>query len=154
MVHAVAPKHVSFLSFCAANVLIDVEPLHYMITRQFPIHRFFHTFIGATVILLVTVALFLAALKLASVVSLPDIFGWKQLTIHQVAIGAGLGSYSHILLDSLMHIDIRPLAPFSEANPLLRLVSLSTLHWSCLAAGALGLALIGLRKVLSTNDRL
>jgi hypothetical protein len=31
IVHAVAPKQVSFLAFCAANVLIDVEPLYYML---------------------------------------------------------------------------------------------------------------------------
>jgi membrane-bound metal-dependent hydrolase YbcI (DUF457 family) len=130
MVHAAAPKHVSFLAFCAANVVIDIEPLHYMLTGQFPLHRFFHTYVGATLILLVTVALFLAAFKLASVFPLPNLFKWKELTIRQVAIGAALGSYSHIVLDSLMHSDIRPFAPFSEANPLFRVVSLGTLHWS------------------------
>ena len=110
MVHAAAPKHVSFLAFCAANVVIDIEPLHYMLTGQFPLHRFFHTYVGATLILLVTVALFLAAFKLASVFPLPNLFKWKELTIRQVAIGAALGSYSHIVLDSLMHSDIRPFA--------------------------------------------
>jgi len=153
-VHAVAPRHVSFLAFCAANVVIDIEPLYYMVTGQFPLHRFFHTYVGATLILLATVALFLGAFKLASVIPLPDLFGWKQLTIRQIAIGAALGSYSHIVLDSLMHSDIRPLAPFSEGNPLFRLVSLSTLHLSCLVAGILGLALIGIRSLLTEESGL
>ena len=56
-----------------------------------------------------------------------------------------LGVYSHVALDSLMHADIRPFAPFSQANPLYQLVSLSTLHLGCVLAGAGGLLLLGLR---------
>ena len=153
-IHAIAPKHVSFLAFCAANVVMDVEPLYYMVTGQFPLHRFFHTYIGATLSLVITVALFLVALKLASVVPLPNLFGWKQLTIRQITIGAALGSYSHVVLDSLMHSDIRPLAPFSEENPLFRLVSQSILHWSCVVAGILGLVLIGIRSLLTEKSGL
>jgi hypothetical protein len=146
--HAAAPKQVSFLAFCAANVLIDVEPLYFMVTQQFPLHRFFHTYIGASIILLLTLALFVGALKLASIMPLPNVFGWKQLTIRPVVVGAALGSYSHIVFDSLMHSDIRPFAPISEANPLLGAVSLSALHWSCIAAGAVGLIVVGIRRVL------
>ena len=150
--HAVAPKQVSFLAFCAANILIDVEPLYFMVTQQLPLHRFFHTYIGASIILLLTVSLFFGALKLASVIPLPNVFGWKQLTIIPVVVGAALGSYSHIVFDSLMHSDIRPFAPFSEANPLLGVISLSALHWSCLAAGAVGLVAIGIRRVFYNEN--
>ena len=74
-VHAIAPRHISFLAFCAANVLIDVETLYYMLTRQYPWHRFFHTYVGATIIVVATVVLFAALLKLASGMSLPNLFG-------------------------------------------------------------------------------
>ena len=151
-IHAVAPKHVSFLAFCAANVVIDIEPLYYMVTGQFPLHRFFHTYVGAAFILLATVALFFGAFRLARVMPLPNVFGWKQLTIRQIAVGAALGSYSHIVLDSVMHSDIRPLAPFSQGNPPFQAVSLSTLHWSCLVAGILGLALIGVRSLVGGKN--
>ena len=146
--YAVAPKQVSFLAFCAANILIDVEPLYFMVNHQFPLHRFFHTYVGASVILLSIFVLFIGALKLASVVPLPNVFCWKQLTILPVVVGAALGSYSHIVLDSLMHSDIRPFAPLSEANPFLGAVSLSALHWSCLAAGVVGLIVVGIRRAL------
>lgn len=147
MLHAAAPKQVSFLAFCAANVIIDLEPLYFMLTRQFPLHRFFHTYIGASIILLSTLALFVGALKLASIMPLPDLFGWKQLTVRPVAVGAALGSYSHIALDSFMYSDIRPFAPLSVANPFLDAVSLNTLHWSCFAAGAVGLTVVVIRNV-------
>lgn len=147
LAHAVAPKHVSFLAFCAANVVIDVEPLYYMLSGQFPVHRMAHTYVGAALVALLTLGLWLGASRIASVVRLPDVFGWKQLTLRQVAIGAALGSTSHVLLDSAMHGDLRPLAPFSDANPLLRLVSLGTLHGSCVIAGVLGIAIVGVRHL-------
>ena len=146
--HSIAPKHVSFIAFCAANVIVDVEPLYYMITRQFPVHRFFHTYVGVSVVIAATVALFAAMLKLASVVRLPDLFRWKELTYSQVVLGAALGGYSHIVLDSVMHTDIRPLAPFSQANGLFGLVSLSSLHLFCLGAAVVGIAMVGVRKIV------
>ena len=61
LVHCAAPKHVSFLAFCGANVLVDVEPLYFMLTHQWPIHRFFHTYVGATVAAAIVVAMFALA---------------------------------------------------------------------------------------------
>ena len=147
LLHAVAPKHVSFLAFCAANIVIDVEPLYYMLSGQFPVHRAAHTYVGAAVVALLTCALWWGTSKLASVVRLPDLFGWRRLAFRQIAIGATLGSMSHVLLDSVMHSDLRPLAPFGDANPLLRLVSLGTLHEICVVAGVLGIALVGVRRL-------
>ena len=56
-----------------------------------------------------------------------------------------MGSYSHIVLDSLMHPDIRPFTPMSDSNLLFHAVSLSALHWGCLAAGVVGLAILACR---------
>ncbi|MCY2990902.1 MAG: hypothetical protein NTY19_23955 [Planctomycetota bacterium] len=150
-VHAIAPRHISFLAFCAANVLIDVETLYYMLTHQYPWHRFFHTYVGATIIVVATVLLFAALLKLASGTSLPNLLGWKQLTIRPVVLGAAVGGYSHIVLDSLMHPDIHPLSPFSAANALAGVVSLGTLHWACVALGVVGIVIIGVRTVLHSE---
>lgn len=146
IVHAVAPKHVSFLAFCAANVLIDVEPLYYMLQHEFPLHRFFHTYVGATGIVLATVILMLFLLKLSTWFRLPNPFHWQQLKPLPIMIGAALGSYSHIVLDSVMHDDIRPFAPWSAANPLLGMISLNALHVGCVMAGAIGYIVIEIRK--------
>ncbi|MBI3381562.1 MAG: hypothetical protein HY019_06100 [Aquabacterium sp.] len=144
--HAAAPGQISFLAFGAANVLIDIEPGYYLLTHQFPLHRFCHTLIGATLIMVATLVLFGTASRLARY--LPDLWHWKALTRRQIAWGAALGSYSHIVLDSVMHDDIRPLAPFTDVNPLWHIVSLSLLHQACLLAGLLGLAVIGMRRML------
>lgn len=146
-IHAVAPRHVSFLAFCVANVLIDVEPGYYMLTGQYPLHRVFHTYVGATSVAVATVGMFLVARALAPRLRIPDVFEWKSLTVTQVGLGAAIGVYSHVALDSLMHADIRPFSPFSQANPLYHLVSMGTLHLSCVLAGAGGLLLLGLRHL-------
>lgn len=57
-----------------------------------------------------------------------------------------------IVFDSIMHGDIRPFSPFSESNPLLRIVSLDTLHWACVAAGLVGLVVLGIRKVFREEN--
>jgi hypothetical protein len=56
-IYAAAPRYVSFFAFCAANILMDVEPLYYMLTQQYPLHRFFHTYIGASIVAAATVGL-------------------------------------------------------------------------------------------------
>lgn len=152
-IHAIAPKRVSFIAFCTANVIIDVEPLYYMSTGQFPLHRFLHTCIGATLVASLTVALFIAIYAFASRFRLPNLFGWRDLRLSCVAVGAVLGSFTHIVFDSIMHSDIRPFAPFSDSNPLLRTVPLDTLHWSCVIAGVVGLAILFLRKLRGARDK-
>jgi membrane-bound metal-dependent hydrolase YbcI (DUF457 family) len=118
VIYAVAPRYVSFLAFCAANVLIDVEPLYYILTRQYPLHRFFHTYGGAPIVAISTAALFAVSLRATKALRLPNSFDWQDLGMGAIAIGAMAGAYSHMILDSVMHPDIRPFAPFSDSNPL------------------------------------
>ena len=151
LVHAAAPKYVSFLAFCGANVLVDVEPLYFMLTHQYPIHRFFHTYVGATVAAGIVVGLFVLVRRVAPRVL--DIFG---LHTPQRARGGARcvpGTYSHVVLDSLMHADMHPFAPFSDANPLLGAVFLNTLHGFCLLAGLVGVVVIGLRYLRKSQAK-
>lgn len=145
-IHALAPQRISFLAFCAANVLIDVESLYYLSTKQYPVHRFFHTYVGATLVAILAVMLFLAARSFARRFGLSAPFKSQAPSISCIAIGAALGTYTHIVFDSIMHSDMLPFAPFSDANPLFRIVSLPALHWFCVAAGVLGVAILLFKK--------
>ena len=49
-VKIVFPKHFSLLWFTIVNILIDVEVLYYLIMSEWPIHRFFHSFVGVSII--------------------------------------------------------------------------------------------------------
>lgn len=149
LVHAVAPRHVSFLSFCAANVLIDFESLYNLIYQRHPVHAFFHTYVGATLVIIAVVLLFLSLRAFASRFWLPNFFRWRGLSSKQVAIGAALGAYSHVVLDSVMHSDIQPLLPFALSNGLLGAIPLSALHLTCLVLGALGGAVVAVRWLVA-----
>lgn len=142
LAHALAPKRISFLAFCAANVVVDLEPLFYMLSGQYPLHRFLHTFPGATLAALGVVLLHALAARPAVARRLPDWWGWRSLTHGAVAVGAFVGTYSHVALDGVMHDDVRPFAPFSSADPFLWLVSVDRLHLSCVAAALLSLPLL------------
>jgi hypothetical protein len=132
-------SRVSFLSFCAVNVLIDVESLYNMVTQQPRIHTFLHTYVGATLAAALVVALYIPARWIAA--RLPDspVLRWRRLPLSAVAAGASLGAWSHVLFDSVMHADIMPLAPFTQVNVLHLAVSLRTLHVFCIVTGVLGL---------------
>ena len=65
---------------------------------------------------------------------------FTPLHLGPVILGALTGTLSHVTLDRLMHADITPLMPWSSANDWLGVVSMSTLQWGCLLAGALGAA--------------
>lgn len=144
--HALAPRHVSFLAFCGANVFTDVEPLYYLLTHQYPVHRFLHTIAGATLTWIATLILFLLAIRVGSRLNVPNWFGWRNLTAMPIGLGAALGSYSHLVLDGLMHADMTPFAPFTQANPLLGAISLRALYGLCIASALVGLVVIAVRS--------
>ncbi|MCC2676378.1 MAG: hypothetical protein K0R58_3325 [Ramlibacter sp.] len=146
LLHAAAPRHVSFLSFCAANVLIDFESLYNLVHQRHPVHAFFHTYVGATLVVAAVVLLFLGLRAFASRYRIPNLLRWRDLTLTQVAVGAALGAYSHIVLDSVMHGDIQPGAPFVTGNALLAVIPLGTLHWVCVGLGLAGCAVLLMRR--------
>ena len=151
--HAVAPRHVSFLAFCAANVLIDLESFYNLRTDTYPVHQFFHTYVGASLVVVATIVLFRGVRRFAQL--LPNVFEWKTLTLSQVSIGAAAGAYSHVVLDSIMHADMAPLAPFSPSNVMLHIVSVEALHWFCVIIGGLAVLILSARIVVQSraNER-
>jgi hypothetical protein len=140
--HALAPRQVSFLAFSVANIAIDLETVFNLATGGYPVHAEAHTYLGGLALAGAMAGLSAAARR---VHRLPDFFGWKTLAPRQVFSGAFIGAWSHVLLDSMMHTDIRPLAPFSSENVLQRILSNQTLHGICFAAGLCGLLILTAR---------
>jgi membrane-bound metal-dependent hydrolase YbcI (DUF457 family) len=146
LVAAASRSKVSFLAFAATNVLIDVESLYNMITDQPRIHTFFHTYLGSTLAAALTVLEFLPLRWLAFKLPAWPVLGWRSLSVNAVLLGALVGAWSHVILDSVMHADITPLAPFSNANGLYRFVSLGVLNGFCIGLGVLGVMWYVLRS--------
>ncbi|MBK6657026.1 MAG: DUF4184 family protein [Proteobacteria bacterium] len=153
LLHSAAPGRISFLAFCLANVVIDLEPLYYMVSGQYPIHRFFHTLPGATLAGAAVIAVHALLRRQGLAGRLPNLLGWKSLTTRNVISGALLGAVTHVFFDAVMHDDLRPWAPLSEANPLLRLVSIDELNLSCFFAAVAGAVVLGLRHFRRGTER-
>ena len=134
----------SFTIFAATQVVIDLESAYFLFTQQYPVHRFLHTFLGASLACLL-VALTLRGPCEMLLRSVPDDAwpGWidRDPSISRVTAlqSAFVGMLGHVVPDAVMHADARPLAPFSDANPLLNAVSLSALHLALVGLGGLGL---------------
>jgi hypothetical protein len=154
-VKAILGRYFSLTVFGFAQVAMDIEVLVRIFVRTPTLHGFSHTYLGATVIGLVSL---FAGRPLCQRLLNP----WPALTPgaggrfidwlrgpHTISwtaaiTGAFIGTYSHILLDSIMHTDMHPYAPFAEGNDLLGLVSLGWLHLFCIASAVVGyLTLLG-----------
>ena len=143
---AVAGRHFSVLTFGIAQVAMDIEPLIGMLRQSAVLHGPTHTYLGAVPNALVAAAAtpWLCGPLLRhwndevahyGMPWLQEEASWKP---HIVVLSALAGTFTHVLLDSVMHMDIRPWAPWSDANGLHHGISLSALHGLCVAGMVIG----------------
>ena len=139
-------RNFSFTIFTVTQVAIDLESGYFLFTGQQPVHRFFHTFIGASIACF-AVALLLRPFCEAFLRRCARELGderppWLELDArisHRAAfLSATVGMLGHVIPDAIMHADSRHFAPFSLANPFLNLLSLGDLHIGLTALGAFG----------------
>jgi hypothetical protein len=158
---AVAPGWVSLSVFALTQVLIDLEPLYFLLAGEWHVHRWVHTYLGVT-----------GVVALSAWLS-PPVCRWTiWLWNHRVNregqsrlkvsphiprraafVGAVIGGYSHVFLDSLMHADMTPWAPFATTNGLFFTLSYDHLHLLCAGLGLVGLSMLALRGARSCRGR-
>jgi membrane-bound metal-dependent hydrolase YbcI (DUF457 family) len=137
--------------FIALQVVIDLESLYNLAYDRYPVHRFLHTFFGATLLALLSSALlFLVAQRWHANA------GRRPRPAHRLftsllAISL-FATWSHVVLDGIMHRDVRPFWPITASNPLLSLVGLGLLHLGCLVLGFFGLVALAFQWSLREHD--
>ena len=141
------------------QIIMDIQPLVVILTGQGHLHGFTHTYIGAT---LIAIASGLTG-KYAAECGLRFIGQARFLPIRWtvVFVSAFIGSFSHVLLDSIMHPDVEPFAPFILTNAMLGFISIEALHTFCLYSVLVGSGLyfavshwltrLGARKAASSE---
>lgn len=149
-IKAVMPASCSFTVFVFAQIVIDLEPLYYLMRDSWPVHRVLHTYLGATG---VAVCSILAGKPLCEW----TLWRWNRwlspaqsqwlavratIPRRSAVMGGMLGAYSHVALDSLMHADMTPWAPWTQANPWLHALTLEALDVACVGSGVLGLVVL------------
>ncbi len=120
------------------QIIMDIQPLFVLITGQGHLHGFSHTYIGATLLAIFSalsgkylLELMLKVLGIAKKQPITIIW-WVSF------LSAFIGSYSHVLLDTIMHPDVEPFYPFTTLNNFQDVISIETLHKLCLYSGLVG----------------
>jgi hypothetical protein len=156
-IKAVAKKKFSWTVFALVNVLIDIEPIGYLLITLSPEHHFFHTIIGATLIAILTAlygkSLCEGAIKIWNAeMKTSWLLADTKITTMAAWSGALIGAWTHLFLDSFMHDDIKPLSPFTDSNVLLGIFPIATLHTICVSAGFVGLLAMLVLKSKSNSS--
>jgi len=135
-VKAVMQRKFSLMVFGWSQVVIDLQPLLSMTTGLVELHGFSHTLLGATLIGLLSGATGkhlgewgLRALRAPR--HLPISWGVSFAS-------AFIGTYSHVLIDSVMHVDVFLFYPLDLSRPLHAFISIDALHVLCVALAVLG----------------
>ncbi len=126
----------SLTVFGWSQIVMDIQPLIVMLTKSGHIHGWSHTIGGAT-----SLGLFAAVTaKYLSTIGLSIIRWQRFLPIRwkTAFISSFIGTYSHILIDAIMHVDVSPLYPLSDANPLHGIIAISLLQQVCIVSAAIG----------------
>lgn len=108
-----------------------------------------HTLAGATAAGLVTSAALIAGTFIVArhrnvPEGIPRSLG-SETASTAIVVGGVIGGASHSILDAIVHSDVRPFAPLSDANPFFHSLAAGALESLCVVLGLLGLILLALR---------
>lgn len=138
VVKALLQGSFSLMVFGWAQIVMDIQPLIVLISGEGHLHGFSHTYIGA-VLLAIFAALtgkYLSELGLFVLGLNPN---WEVKIAWWVCLlSAFIGTFSHVLLDSVMHSDVEPFFPVTKDNVFLGLISAQELHKLCIYSGLFG----------------
>lgn len=119
-----------------AQIVMDTQPLVVLLTGEGHLHGITHTYLGAAILAVLSALTgkYLGELGLR----LLKMLRYVPIRWPVAFVSAFVGTYSHVLLDSVMHADVQPFAPLSTANGLLNFVSPEALQWMCVGSFLLG----------------
>ena len=113
------------------SIVVDIEPLGFLLLGLPVLHLLFHTFIGATI-----AAIMLSLILLPFRGILGGIMNWFHLpqttTPIRLTLATLLGAYSHVLLDAFLYPEMQPFWPLL-GNPFLGLMTSSAVYFFCIA---------------------
>lgn len=128
-------------TFMLANVIIDVEPLLVLtLGVGYPLHGYLHTFLSAFFLgLLLGSTMFLLERPFRTLYKAFLLETGRDLKPKSFMLAGATGTMLHVLLDSPLYDDIRPLYPLA-ANPFYDPGSALLVYSLCVWLGLLGIA--------------
>lgn len=143
LIKAAAPRQFSMAAYSLAQIVIDIESGFYLLRGEYPVHRQAHTFLlgGLIGLLCGLIVSRIGRWWARPRDAVPEVLA-AEIRMPIAAMSGLFGGIFHSVLDGIMHSDIRPFRPFTDANPLYELVSLRVLYLFCIITGLLGGVLI------------
>ena len=137
----------SLIIFGWAQLLMDIQPLLVIITGKGHMHGFSHTYTGATLIAIISAwsgkwvySLIMKFISNDFTMYQKQLFAVpKKLTTIVCITSALIGTYSHVVLDSIMHADVEPFYPVNTDNHLYSILSIVELYKLCIYSGFIGM---------------
>jgi hypothetical protein len=154
LVKALLRGNFSLIAFGVAQVVMDLQPLVVMLTGQGHLHGWTHTYVAALVLGLVCAPAGKYLGGLALRVLLRSDPTRVRVTWRVALLSALIGSFSHVLIDSLIYKDVAPFAPFSQVNPMAGILGSASSYDLCVWSGLLGLLVyiaVSLRRECSAR---
>lgn len=129
----------SLMVFGWAQILMDLQPLFVLLAGECHLHGFSHTYTGATLLAIISAlsGKYLSELGL-KIIGIAKNNNPIQIAWWVAFSSAFIGTYTHVALDSIMHSDVEPFYPLSQANNLLGLTGVGELHRFCIYSALIG----------------
>lgn len=143
LIKAAAPRQFSLAAYTVTQIVIDIESGYHLLRGDYPVHRQAHTFLlGGLIGLLCGLIVSRVGRRLFRPRdAMPEALG-AEIRMPIAAMSGIFGGVFHSVLDGIMHPDIRPFRPFTDANPLYGLVSIRVVYLFCIISGLVGAALL------------
>ena len=141
VVKALLQSSFSLMVFGWAQIVMDIQPLIVMISGEGHLHGFSHTYIGAFLLAIFSAisGKYLSEIGLFFLGLNPN---WQVKIAWWVCfLSSFKGTFSHVLLDSIMHSDVEPFFPLTKENIFVGLISIQALHKVCLYSSLVGAVL-------------
>lgn len=131
-------KFLDFPTLLVSSVIIDIEPFCvFVFNAPWPVHGFLHTFLGGSIVAVIT-AVIMFYLKKPIQKIMTDLKLPQDSSFLKILFTSLFGVYSHIVLDSFLYFDIKPLYPFSNKNPFLGILSHNGVYTFCKVSFVVG----------------
>ncbi|MCD6444947.1 hypothetical protein CW710_01510 [Candidatus Bathyarchaeota archaeon] len=133
-------------TFLVANVIVDIEPfLVLALGLPLPLHGFLHTYVGGSILAALLTLVMSSAREFLT--GLTRVFRVEQkYSVKTIGLSSFSGIYLHILLDSFLYREMKPLYPL-DVNPFLDALSSAQVYTLCSVSLAIGI-MIYLAKLL------